>query len=66
MKPNPLCHRLATGLIGQKLLKLIDKHFPAGSKLHKIFNKSTVKVSYSCMPNMGTIITCHNARVCGA
>ena len=25
-----------------------------------------VKVSYSCMPNIGTIIKRHNARVCGA
>ena len=37
-----------------------------GSKLHKIFNRSTVKVSYSCMPNMGTITKRHNTRVSGA
>ena len=37
---------------GQQFLRLIDRHFPVGSKLYKLFNRSTVKVSYSCMPNM--------------
>ena len=31
---------------------MLDKHFPKKSKLHKIFNRSTVKVSYSTMPNV--------------
>ena len=52
--------------IGQKFLGLIDTHFPVGSKLHKIFNRGTVKVSYSCMPNMAAIIKRHNARICRA
>ena len=50
--------------IGQQFLKLIDKHFPVTSRLHKIFNRSTVKVSYSCMPNMGSIIRHHNTCIC--
>ena len=52
--------------IGQRFLSLIDQHFPVGSKLCKIFNRSAVKVSYSCMLNMGNIIKHHNARVHGA
>ena len=52
--------------VGHKFLKLIDKKFPIGSRLHKVFNRNTVKVSYSCTPNMGTIIKRHNARTCGA
>ena len=48
--------------IGRKFLNLIDKHFPPSSKLNKIFNRNTVKVSYSCMPNMRSIINQHNAR----
>ena len=52
--------------VGQKFLKLIDKHFPVGSKLRKVFNRNTVKVSYSCMPSMGSIIKQHNASICGA
>ena len=50
--------------VGERFLCLITKHFPAGSKLHKIFNRHTVKISYSCRPNMATLIKRHNARVC--
>ena len=38
-------------------------HFPAGQKLHKIFNRNTVKVSYSCMNNVKNIISKHNTRI---
>ena len=44
-------------------LKLVDTHFPNGNKLHKIFNRNTVKVSYSCMSNVKSIITSHNTRI---
>ena len=46
--------------IGRKFLKLIDKHFPREHTYAKIFNRSTLKLSYSCMPNMATIIKNHN------
>ena len=46
-----------------QFLKLIDKHFPKGSKLHKLFNKNNVKVSYSCMNNMNAIIKSHNQKI---
>ena len=42
--------------VGKKFLALLDKHFPKGSIFHKYFNRNNVKVSYSCMPNFGTII----------
>ena len=42
---------------------MLDNHFPKKSKLHKIFNRSTVKVSYSTMPNMERIIKNHNNRL---
>ena len=41
-------------------LKLLNRHFPVGSPLHKIFNKNTVKLSYSCMENIKTMISSHN------
>ena len=44
-------------------MKLIIKHFPKGHKLNQIFNKNTLKVSYSCMRNMDTVIKSHNQRV---
>ena len=48
--------------IAQQFFRLIDRHFTVGTKLRKIFNRSMVKVSYSCKPNMGNIIKHHNAR----
>jgi hypothetical protein len=48
--------------IGRNFLNLIDNHFPSHHKLHKIFNRNTVKVSYSCMSNVKSIITKHNAH----
>ena len=55
----PFSKNIATN-IGTTFLKLISKHFPPRSKLHKIFNKNTVKISYSCMPNMQSILRAHN------
>ena len=44
---NPQYSKNIITRLGQKFLKLIDKHFSIGSKLHKLFNRNTVKVSYS-------------------
>ena len=53
-----------TSIIHTKiLLNLIEKNFPRSGKLHKIFNKTTVKVSYSCTQNMSQIIKGHNKRI---
>ena len=30
----------------------VKRHFPKENPLHKIFNKNTLKVSYSCMGNV--------------
>ena len=49
--------------IGKSFLKSITKHFPNGNSLHKIFNKNTFKVSYSCMSNMASIISSHNRTI---
>ena len=45
---------------GRKFLNITDRCFPNGHPLHKIFNKHTLKLSYSCMPNMKSIISSHN------
>ena len=39
---------------------LLDRSFPPGHKLHRLLNRNTVKLSYSCMPNIKSIITMHN------
>ena len=49
--------------IASSFHRLIDKHVPKSHVLHKIFNKSNVKVSYSCTGNMSTIIKSHNAKI---
>ena len=35
-------------------------------RLHKIFNRNTVKVSYSCMQNMSKIYKRHNSKITSA
>ena len=35
-------------------MKIINECFPSSNPLHKIFNKSSLKLSYSCLPNIGT------------
>ena len=49
--------------VGAKFLKLVDTCFPPSHPLHKIFNRNTLKVSYSCMPNMAQEISKHNHKV---
>ena len=38
----------------------IKTHFPKTNKVHKIFDKNTVKISYSCMNSISSIISGHN------
>ena len=50
--------------IGKEFLRLINKHFGNPShKLRKICNRNTLKMSYSCMPNIKSIISNHNKRI---
>ena len=58
----PFSHTVKTR-IGQKFLRLLDKHFPKGTPLHKIFNRNTVKTSYRCMPNLAKKISAHNLKI---
>ena len=49
--------------VAKMFSQLIDTHFPRTNKLHKIFNRNTVKVSYSCTQNTSQIIKGHNKKV---
>ena len=60
---NPPYSKNVVTKVGHYFLKLLDKHFPRQQKLHKIFNKNTVKVSYSCTKNIKSITNSHNKRV---
>ena len=44
-------------------MKLVNKCFPKGSPLSKIFNKNTVKISYSSMNNVKQIINANNKKL---
>jgi hypothetical protein len=60
---NPPFSKSVNTNIGREFLSLIDNHFPLQHKLHKIFNRNTLKMSYSCMNNVKSIITKHNAHI---
>ena len=48
--------------VAKRFLKLVDRHFSKTNTLHKIFNRNTVKVSYSCIENMANVIKSHNKK----
>ena len=56
---QPFSANVATN-IGHKFLRTVDECLPLNHPLGKIFNKNTLKLSYSCMPNMKNIIATHN------
>ena len=55
----PYSHNVETK-VGKCFLQLIDQHFPKTDPLQKIFNRYTLKLSYSCMSNVKTIFSSHN------
>ena len=59
---NPPYNKNVTTNIARRFLSLIDHHFPKHHRYHKLFNRTTVKCSYSCMSNMASIISSHNAK----
>ena len=60
---NPPFSRNVSTNIGRRFRSLVKKHFPRDSPLSKIFNSNNLKISYSCMPNMGNIIRQHNKAI---
>ena len=49
--------------VGKKFLALVDRCFPPSNKLHKLINRNTVKVSYSCVNNIKQEISNHNKSI---
>ena len=49
--------------VGNLFLKPLDRHLARAHKFRKVFNRNTVKISYCCMKNMGSIISSHNKQV---
>ena len=59
---SPFSQNVATN-VGRRFRTLIRKHFPRSSKLYNIFNANTLKIRYSCMPNMAAVSRQHNSAV---
>jgi hypothetical protein len=49
--------------IGKKFFQLLNKCFPNSHPLYKIINRNTIKLSYSCMPNVKQRISAHNKKL---
>ena len=60
---NSTFSRNVTTNVAKTFLNLLCKHFPKFKKLHKIFKRNTVKVSYYCTENLSCIMRSHNKNV---
>ncbi len=60
---NPPYNANVSTNIGHKFLKIIEECFPKNHPLKKICNRNNLKLSYSCMPNVASIITSHNKHL---
>ena len=58
----PYSKHVATN-VGKKNLLIVNNCFRQDHPLRKIFNKNTLKISYSCMPNLEAKITNHNKAI---
>ena len=59
----PLYSKNVKTNLGQRFLGLVKKHFTPCSALYRVLNKNTLKLSYSCMKNMRSILQSHNTRI---
>jgi hypothetical protein len=60
---NPPFSKSVSTNVAKYFLTLVDKHFPRNHKFKKLFNRNNLKVSYSCMRNMQSIVTSHNRKI---
>ena len=49
--------------MGEIFLKLVKRNFIIENSLHKIFNKNTSKIGYSCMGNVPSVLSAHNRNI---
>ena len=60
---NPRFSKSVSTNVAKAFFQMVTKHFPGSHKLHKIFHRNTVQVSYNCMNNMSKIIKGHHKKV---
>ena len=58
----PYCKTVKTK-IARKFISLVKEIFNKDHPLNKIFNKNSINLSYSCMPNIGNKISTHNRKI---
>ena len=49
--------------LGKEFFKLFKRHFPKRHQMSQIFNKNTIKLSYSCCRNTSSNISSNNQRM---
>ena len=60
---NPPFNMDVSTNIGRIFFNLLDRHFPAGSALFRIFNRNYIKLSYSCTNNFDNLVKKHNLKI---
>ena len=60
---NPSYSQSVATNVGKKFLGIVNDTFKKDHPLRKIFNRNTLRLSYSCMTNLGSNINAHNKSV---
>ena len=60
---NPPFSKSVSTNVAKEFLNLVNRHFHDHPKYKKIFNRNTLKVSYSCMRSMKSIVSAHNRQI---
>ena len=60
---NPPFSSIMKTNIAKIFLQLLDKLFPKHQKYYKLFNRNTVKISYSFKQNKASVIQNHNTNL---
>ena len=58
----PFCRSVKTK-IGREFFRIVDRHFTEHHPYHRIFDRKTIKLSYSCMSNVKSTIQSQNAQL---
>ena len=60
---NPPFSQTVKTNVARLFLRLLDKHFPRSHILRILFNRNTIKVSFSCMESIAQILKKYNQQI---
>ena len=60
---NPAYSKNVKNNIGKTFLQLLLKHFPKNHEMHNILKKNTLKISYSCINNISSVLSTHSKNI---